>query len=48
MAYCLMANKTSESYKQVFEVLKNKMGGAVVQKFRADFEKTLILEFLNI
>ena len=49
LVYCLLSNKTSDSYKQIFEVLNDKMGGnTAVQKFRPDFEKAPILEFLNM
>ena len=49
MVYCLLSNKSSESYRQIFEVLNNEMQGeCAVEKFRSDFEKAPIKEFLQV
>lgn len=49
MVYCLLSNKTSVSYRQVFEILNVQMGGEVaVEKFRPDFEKAPIKQFMEV
>lgn len=49
MVYCLMSNKTADSYRKVFNILNTNMAnGALVNKFRADLEKAPIMQFLDV
>ena len=49
MVYCLFSSKTAGAYREIFEILNVKIGGEVaVTKFRPDFEKAPITQFLDV